>query len=262
MESSSKRRAQDDLASPRRLKFRRYQFHRSLFPIHEAGSFHDSVVNALPPVAQQFSPAEDKENLDPNPIECRYDTDRRCSRRNPLQEHSMGTNADSENYGTGKYRECCATDGRELYTIDTEPDPVEYYKPLQEHTDTEADDSNTNKNGECWVTHDGELYATDIGPLARSSHDELKTLKWLRSKDGVSTGEYHLSISFDILLTKILSLRHLDNCRMRFRDIYPHFYSTTAPAKCFRGGCDPAGTKTIAYFDTLSTGSESHATVD
>ena len=133
-------------------------------------------------MAQQFSPTEDKENLAPNPVECRYDADRLYSRRNPLQELSdVGTNTDSENYDTSKYRERWAIHSRELYTIDIGPDPVKCCEPLQEYTDKEADigieDGNTNKNRECWATHNRELYATDIGPLARSSHYELKTLK-------------------------------------------------------------------------------------
>jgi len=153
-------------------------------------------VKALPPVAQQFSPTENKENLDPNPVECRHDADPRCSRRDPLQEHSdIGTNEDNENYDASIYRECWAIHDRELYATDTGLDPVECCERLQDYTDTKAnvgtEDSNTKINGECWVTLDGELYATDIGPLARSSDYELKTLKWLRSKDGVSAGEYH-----------------------------------------------------------------------
>ncbi|KAL9124454.1 MAG: hypothetical protein Q9217_006217 [Psora testacea] len=60
-------------------------------------------------------------------------------------------------------------------------------KPLQEYADIEGNvgnaDNNANTNRECWVTRDGELYNTVTGPLARSSGDERKTLKWLQIKD-------------------------------------------------------------------------------
>lgn len=103
---------------------------------------------------KHFSPTEDKEKLNPNPVEPRHDTDRRYSRRNPLQEHSdKGTNADGENSDAIKYRECYTIHDRELHTANTGPNPAKCYTLCQEYTATEVnvviEDSDINKNGEC-----------------------------------------------------------------------------------------------------------------
>lgn len=230
MESPLKRRAQDDLVSPRR-KFRPFQFHHSQFPIHEAGSLHDCLVNALPPVFSHVSATEDKENLDPNPAEPRRNPGRR--RRNPLHEYSdTGTHAD-----TIKYRECWAVHDSDIYTAETSPNSLKSCTPLQDYTATEAsfgtEDSDTNKSGDCWVTLDGETYIKGIGPLARVSGDELKTLKWLRSNDSVSPGEYNLSIFFDRPLTSVSSLGHPNNNYLvPFWDAYPQLSFHEHGAKC------------------------------
>jgi len=125
-----------------------YKFHRSQPPIYEAGSLYKYP---LPPVPKHFSPTEDKEKLNPNPVEPRHDTARRYSRRNPLQDHSdKGTNADGEN---SEYRECYTIHDRELHTANTGPNPAKCYTFCQEYTATEVniviEDSDINKNREC-----------------------------------------------------------------------------------------------------------------
>ncbi|KAL9011678.1 MAG: hypothetical protein Q9173_003494 [Seirophora scorigena] len=85
-----------------------------------------------------------------------------------------------------------AVHDRNIYTAETSPNTSECCTLHQHYTATEAslgtEGSDTNKSGDCWVTLDGETYVKGIGPLARVSGDELKTLKWLRSNDGVSLG--------------------------------------------------------------------------
>ena len=71
---------------------------------------------------------------------------------------------------------------------------------------------------------------------------------------------YRYLLTVLIPLIRIPSPRHLNNYRMRFRDVYPHFHSTTKPGKT-RRGCDPAGTRPIACFDTPSSSAEIPAKV-
>lgn len=189
MESPLKRRAQDDLASPRR-KFRPCKFHRLPFFIHEAGSINESLVNALPSVSDQISLTEDKENVDPNPFEYHHGAGSRCSSRTPLQAYSdTGTHLDKEKYHVTKYAECWKTFDREQHAADAGSHSAERCNPPPEYIGTEVNvgtgDSDTDSNEDCLVTHDGELYTTVTGPLARSSGEEWKTLKRLQFEDEV-----------------------------------------------------------------------------
>ncbi len=169
MESPLKRRrAQDDLGELPR-KFSKYypfpvharQPHFSLFIIHGPGSFHDDLVNGLPTVA-----------------------DKTC----PSTAGLLSPTADKENIDPTPLDRRHNTAAR-----------CPRRKPLQEHADIEGnvgnEDSNTNTGRECWVTRDGELYTTVTGPLARSSGDEWKTLKWLQFKDEDFAGENHQLIT-------------------------------------------------------------------
>ena len=163
MESPLKRRAQDDLwERPRKFsKCYPFQVHTrqpqlSLFTIHRSNSFHDDLVNGLPTVADK--PSLSKAGL-----------------------HSP--TADKENI-----------DPTPLVRRHNRAVRRPRRKPLQEYAEegnVGNEDSNANTSRECWVTRDGELYTTVTGPLARSSGDERKTLKWLQIKDEDFAGKTH-----------------------------------------------------------------------
>lgn len=153
MESPLKRRrAQDDL--PRKcypIQVHTRQPHLSLITIHKSNPFHDDLVNGLPTVADE--PNFSKIGL-------------------------LSHTADKEN-------------------IDPTP-PVRCHnkavrrprrKPLQEYADIEGNVGNEESNTN--TSRDGELYTTVTGPLARSSGDELKTLKWRQIKDEDFAGKNH-----------------------------------------------------------------------
>ena len=159
-----RRRAQDDLEEPPRKFSKCYPFqvhtrqpHLPLFTIYRSNSFHDDLVNGLPSVA-----------------------DKPCLSTVGL----LSPTADKENI-----------DPTPLVRHYNKAVQCPQRKPLQEHADIESnvgnEDSNTNTSRECWVTRDGELYTTVTGPLARSSGDELKTLKRLQFKDEDFAGKNH-----------------------------------------------------------------------
>ncbi len=165
MESPLKRRrAQDDLGEPPRKFSKCYsiqvhtrQPHLSLITIHISNAFHDGLVNDLPTVADK--PSLSKAGL-------------------------LSPTADKENI-----------DPTPLVRRHKKSVRRPRRKPLQEYADIEGnvgnEDSNTNTSRGCWVTRDGELYIAVTGPLARSSGDERKTLKWLQNKDEDFAGEKH-----------------------------------------------------------------------
>ncbi|KAF6238712.1 hypothetical protein HO173_003218 [Letharia columbiana] len=95
---------------------------------------------------------------------------RRPFRRTPLQDHTNAeVDADSESKNRNKCEEFWVTH------IDAE-------------VDVDSESKHRNKRAECWVTQDGELHTTKAGPLMKNFNVQLKTLKWLRSKDDVSLG--------------------------------------------------------------------------
>ena len=138
-------------------------------------------------------PAADKEKFDPCPVEIQsYAAPRRAFRHTPLQDHTNAeVDVDSESKNRYKSRECW------VMHIDAE-------------IDVDSESKHRNKRVECWVTRDGELYTTKAGPLMRSFNVQLKTLKWLRSKDDFSLGETYLIYTFLSSLIR-LNLSHLDN---------------------------------------------------
>ena len=169
MESPLKRRrAQNDLGEPLRKFSKCYPFqvhtrqpHLSLIIIHKSNPLHDDLVNCLLTVADE--PDFSKVGL-------------------------LSPTADKENFDPTPPVRCHNKAVRRPRR-----------KPLQEYADIESNvgnaESNTNTSRECWVTRNGEFYTIVTGPLARSSKDERKTLKWLQIKDEDFTGKnYQLII--------------------------------------------------------------------
>lgn len=147
---------------------------------------------------------------------------------------------DSESKNRNKCEECWVTH------IDAE-------------VDVDSESKQRNKRAECWVTQDGELYTTKAGPLMRNFNVQLKTLKWLRSKDDVSLGETYLIYTFLSSLIR-LNFRHPNNY-LRFADVYSQSHAAISPGMSCRG-CDPPNPRPIPDFDGRSTGSKFRAKVD
>lgn len=142
---------------------------------YRSNSFHDDLVNGLPSVA-----------------------DKPCLSTVGL----LSPSADTENI-----------DPTPLVRHHNKVVQCPQRKPLQEYADIEGnvgnEDSNTNTSRGCWVTRDGELYIAVTGPLARSSGDERKTLKWLQNKDEDFAGEKNQLVILWYPSNRLCRLRHL-----------------------------------------------------
>ena len=124
----------------------------------------------------------------------------------------------------------------------------------------ERESKHRNKRAECWATQDGVLYITKAGPLMRSSNIQLKTLKWLRSKDYFFDCETCVIYTFLSSLIR-LNFRHLNDYYLRFADVYSQPHATISPGRSCRG-CDPPIRRPIPDFDGRSTSSRFRARVD